>query len=147
MTIPTVFQTRRTESGALAGDLGFLIWESAEVYHAQAGAFLSSHQLAEFRRNPLLFHKKEIGLVRDEDRPAYLIGRAAHVLILEGRERYERQYAVGGPINPKTGAPFGISAPISMCATGTGRVNLSALAMRLSSNCRNSAGSPLTFGK
>lgn len=107
MTIPTVFQTRRTESGALAGDLGFLIWESAEVYHAQAGAFLSSHQLAEFRRNPLLFHKKEIGLVRDEDRPAYLIGRAAHVLILEGRERYERQYAVGGPINPKTGAPFG----------------------------------------
>jgi len=84
-----------------------LIRESAEVYHAQASTFLSGHQLAEFRRNPLLFHKKQLGLVRDEDRPAYLIGRAAHVLILEGRETYERQYAFGGPINPKTGEPFG----------------------------------------
>jgi hypothetical protein len=90
-----------------AWDMDVLISESAEVYHAQASTFLSSHQLAEFRRNPLLYHKKQLGLVKDEDRPAYLIGRAAHVLILEGRDAYVRQYAVGGPINPKTGAPFG----------------------------------------
>ncbi|MCB1965665.1 MAG: PD-(D/E)XK nuclease-like domain-containing protein, partial [Candidatus Accumulibacter sp.] len=63
--------------------------------------------LAEFRRNPLLFHKKELGLVQDQDRPAYVLGRAAHVLILEGREAYEQAYAFGGPINPKTGQPFG----------------------------------------
>jgi hypothetical protein len=84
-----------------------LIREPADVYHAQAGKYLSSHLLAEFRRNPLLFHKKELGLVPDEDRPAYVLGRAAHVLILEGREAYERAYAFGGPINPKTGLPFG----------------------------------------
>ena len=84
-----------------------LIREPAEVYHAKAGAYLSSHLLAEFRRNPLLFHKKELGLVQDQDRPAYVLGRAAHVLILEGREAYEQAYAFGGPINPKTGQPFG----------------------------------------
>ncbi|MBK8164707.1 MAG: PD-(D/E)XK nuclease-like domain-containing protein [bacterium] len=84
-----------------------MICEPADVYHAQAGKYLSSHMLAEFRRNPLLFHKKELGLVQDQDRPAYVVGRAAHVLILEGREVYEQTYAFGGPINPKTGQPFG----------------------------------------
>jgi hypothetical protein len=54
-----------------------------------------------------LFQKKAQGLIRDEDRPAYVIGRAAHVLILEGREVYEQTYAFGGPINPRTGQPFG----------------------------------------
>jgi len=107
MTFPPVFRRRRSEHGVLFGDLSFLIRESAEVYHAQAARFLSSHQLAEFRRNPLLFHKKEQGLVKDEDRPAFLLGRAAHTLTLEGRETYEREYAFGGPVNPKTGEPFG----------------------------------------
>jgi len=106
-TLPLVFRRRRTESGALVDDLSFLIREPAETYHAQAAKFLSSHQLAEFRRNPLLFRKKELGLVKDEDRPAFLLGRAAHTLILEGREAYEREYAFGGPVNPKTGEPFG----------------------------------------
>lgn len=90
-----------------AWELDVLIREPADVYHAQAKSFLSSHQLSEFRRNPLLYHKKQLGLVKDEDRPAYVIGRAAHTLILEGRETYQRQFAIGGPINPKTGAPFG----------------------------------------
>lgn len=84
-----------------------LLRESAEMYHAQAHKCLTSHRLADFRRNPPLFRKKELGLVREEDRPAYLVGRAAHVLILEGRETYDREFAVGGPVNPKTGKPFG----------------------------------------
>jgi hypothetical protein len=100
MNSGTVFKRR-------GWDMGVLVHEPAEVYHAKANVFLSSHQLAEFRRNPLLYHKKQLGLVKDEDRPAYLIGRAAHTLILEGRETYERLFAIGGPINPKTGAPFG----------------------------------------
>lgn len=108
MTLPSVFRRRRSDNnGALLGDLSFLIREPAEVYHAQGTKFLSSHQLADFRRNPPLFRKKELGLVKEEDRPAYLIGRAAHTLFLEGREAYEKQYAFGGPINPKTGEPFG----------------------------------------
>lgn len=68
---------------------------------------LTSHQLGDFRRCPLLYHKKKLGLVPDEDRPAYLVGRALHTLVLEGRDQFEAEYAVGGPINPKTGTFFG----------------------------------------
>jgi hypothetical protein len=85
----------------------FLSREPADVYHAKSGDFLTSHTLNDFRRCPLMYRKKELGLVPERDTAAYLIGRAAHALVLEGRERYEREFAVGGPINPKTGQPFG----------------------------------------
>ncbi len=88
-------------------DLSFLVREPADVYHAKSKDFLSAHALNEFRRCPLLYRKKELGLVPERDTTAYLIGRAAHALILEGRERYQREFAVGGPINPRTGQPFG----------------------------------------
>jgi len=81
--------------------------EPAEVYHAKAKEYLSSHQLGDFRKCPLLYHRKRTGRIADEDRPAYQLGRAAHTLILEGIDRFEAEYAIGGPINPKTGAPFG----------------------------------------
>lgn len=84
-----------------------LIREPASVYHAKAKEFLSSHQLGDFRRCPQLYHKKKLGLIVDEDRPAYVIGRAVHTLALEGRMQFNNEYAVGGPINPKTGSPFG----------------------------------------
>lgn len=87
--------------------LDALIREPADVYHARSAEHVTAHRLADFRRCPLLFHKKEQGLIAERDSTAYLIGRAAHVLILEGRDRYEAEYAVGGPINPKTGQPFG----------------------------------------
>ena len=35
------------------------------------------------------------------------MGRALHTLVLEGREAFEEQYAVGGPVNPKTGERYG----------------------------------------
>lgn len=87
----------------------FLIREPADVYHANAGEYLSSHLLANFRKSPLLYHRKRCGLISDEDRPAYLVGRAAHTVILEGMDTFQRSFAVGGPINPKTGSPFGAS--------------------------------------
>jgi len=79
-----------------------LIREPAEVYHARTAECLTSHRLADFRKCPLLYEKKQLGLIEDEDRPAYRLGRAAHVLILEERDRFEARYAVGSPINPKT---------------------------------------------
>jgi len=88
-------------------DLDILIREPADAYHAKAGEYLTSHLLAAFRKCPLFYHQKLFGLVADGDRPAYLVGRAAHTLILEGRDRYEAEYAFGGPINPKTGKPYG----------------------------------------
>jgi len=87
----------------------FLIRESDAEYREKAKTHLTSHQLADFRRCPLLFWQKVQGLVPDDDRPAYLLGRAAHVLILEGRERFDAEYAVGGPINARTGKPYGAS--------------------------------------
>ena len=56
----------------------FLIREPADVYHAKSRQFLSSHKLADFRRCPLLYRRKQLGLIDDVDRPAYLVGRAAH---------------------------------------------------------------------
>lgn len=84
-----------------------LIREPAEVYHSRSGEYLSSHLLAAFRECPLLYRKKRLGLIKDEDRPAYLLGRAAHTLILEGTARFEAEYAIGGPVNPRTGKTFG----------------------------------------
>ena len=89
--------------------LDYLISEPADVYHAKRAHFLTSHRLADFRRCPLLFHKKEQGLIPERDSTAFLVGRAAHTLTLEGREAYEREFAVGGPVNPKTGRPYGSS--------------------------------------
>jgi len=88
-------------------DLSFLIREPDAVYREQAATHLTSHELADFRRDPYLYHKRKLGLVAAEERPAFIVGRAAHVLVLEGRERFETEYAVGGPLNPKTGEPFG----------------------------------------
>lgn len=90
-----------------ADNLGSVIREPQAIYREKAKEYLTSHALADFRRCPLLYHKRKLGLVEDEDRPAYLVGRALHTLVLEGAERFEQEYAVGGPINPKTGEPYG----------------------------------------
>ena len=92
---------------ALHIDLSILEAEPAEEYHAKAAEYLSSHQLLDFIKCPWLHRKKVLGLIEDRDSPAYLLGRAAHVRILEGRDAYEAAFALGGPINPKTDKPFG----------------------------------------
>jgi hypothetical protein len=85
----------------------FIITEPAEEYHAKRNRFLSSHALADFRKCPELFHKKETGAITDEDRPAYIIGRAAHTMTLEGIEKFNAEYTVGEPVNPNTGKAYG----------------------------------------
>jgi len=85
----------------------FIISEPAEEYHAKRNQFLSSHALGDFRRCPEFFHKKETGAIIDEDRPAYVIGRAAHTLTLEGMDKFNAEYTVGEPVNPNTGKPYG----------------------------------------
>lgn len=88
-------------------DLDILDVEPAEEYHAKAHEYLSSHQLRDFVKCPLLHRKKALGLIEDKESAAYLVGRAAHVRILEGRDAYETAFALGGPINPRTNKPFG----------------------------------------
>jgi hypothetical protein len=107
MTLASPWARRNGCSGAPAlGRLDFLLREPAEVYHAKSKEHLTSHALADFRENPLLYRKRQLGLVVEEDRPAFQVGRAAHTLILEGRDAYRRQYAFGGPTNPATGKLF-----------------------------------------
>lgn len=107
MRIPEAWARRPGAGGNGKSILAHVCHEPADVYHARAGEYLTSHRLAAFRECPLLYHRQQTGEIEDEDRPAYLIGRAAHTLILEGREAFESQYVVGGPINPKTGQPYG----------------------------------------
>ena len=81
--------------------------EPADEYHGKAAQFMSSHQLADFRRCPQHFRRQHLGLVPRGDSDAYRLGRAAHTLILEGWEQLENEYSFGGPINAKTNKPFG----------------------------------------
>jgi hypothetical protein len=81
--------------------------EPAETYHSKAVEYLSSHQLIDYMRCPYLHMKKRSGLIQRKESSAFFIGRAAHCRILEGRDVYEAEFAVGGPINPRTMKPFG----------------------------------------
>lgn len=86
-------------------DLGFLLREPWNVYHAQGADHLTSHALRDFRLCPLLYRHKQVGRITDKDDKALPIGRATHVLALEGRSRYQGEFVVGPPLNPKTGKP------------------------------------------
>lgn len=83
------------------------ITESAEYYHMQRDRYLSSHQLLDFMKCPYLYFRKKIGAIEEVESSAYFVGSAAHVRILEGRDRYKSCFALGGPINPTTGKPYG----------------------------------------
>ena len=80
----------------------FITHEPADTYHARSrsGEFMSSHLLADFRESPALFRKEINGEIEQKDTPAFVLGRAAHCLILEGRNAFDREYVVtDGPIN------------------------------------------------
>ena len=84
------------------------IKETFTEYHAQRPNNLSSHQLADFRICPVLYRRKQLGLIPDKDSAVFTVGRATHTLILEGRKAFNEEYEVGGPINPKTEKPYGV---------------------------------------
>ena len=88
----------------------FIVDIPADEYHAdaQAGHFLSSHLLGDFRSCPQLYRKKLSGEIKPSDSSAYQIGRAVHTLILEGCSKFDEEYLISsGPTNPKTGETFG----------------------------------------
>lgn len=75
---------------------------------AYQGQYLTSHFLSDFRVCPLLYRQKLNGDVIIDDTAAFQVGRATHALILGGQELFDEEYLVSaGPINPKTGEPFG----------------------------------------
>ena len=82
--------------------------EPAETYHAKRPLYLTSHQAIEFRDCPRTYRQQKSGLMaRRIPAEAALIGRGTHTLTLEGNDAFEKEYMVGGPINPKTQKPYG----------------------------------------
>jgi exodeoxyribonuclease VIII len=86
-----------------------LIVEPEREYHemSAAGECLSSHLLAKFRACPREFFLHMCGDKTWEQKPEYILGSAAHKLILEGEDVYAESYVTGGPVNEKTGKPYG----------------------------------------
>lgn len=81
----------------------------AEEYHAatKENKYTTSHRLNLFRRCPALYHKHITGEIVEGDTAAFQMGRAVHVLTLEP-DNFDKEYLVAdGPINPKTGNPYG----------------------------------------
>lgn len=91
-------------------NIDFITEEPAEEYHSRSksGEWMSSHLLADFRESPVLYRSKTAGEFAEPESLAFAVGRAAHCLILEGGRAFDRRYTVtNGPVNPKTGEPFG----------------------------------------
>ena len=84
--------------------------EPQDVYHSKSknGEYMASHLLDDFQKSPKLYWDKINGRVEEVDKPAWAVGRAAHCLILEGEEAFLDKYLIGGPINPRTGNPYGV---------------------------------------
>jgi hypothetical protein len=91
----------------------YLITEPEEIYHAQSrsGKYMSSHLLSDFRKSPLLYRKKMLGQIENKSSVAYAIGSAAHKLILEGKDAFDKEYMIAdGPVNPTTGKPYDVKS-------------------------------------
>lgn len=81
----------------------------ADEYHraTKENLYTTSHRLQIFRRCPALYKKHIDGEIVEDNTQAFTIGSATHAYILEG-DKFQREYQVAdGPINPKTGAPYG----------------------------------------
>jgi hypothetical protein len=88
------------------------VWALAEdetAYHAAAksGAVMSSGMLKRFRQCPYAYRQHILGNNREQDKAAYRFGRAVHKIVLEGIPAFNKAYAIGGPLNPKTGRAYG----------------------------------------
>jgi len=85
----------------------WLVVEPRERYDLRASTHLNSHSLAAFRKCPRLLRLGPQAPTWRQEPQALLIGRAFHCLVLEGRGEFDRRFAVGGPVNPRTGRRYG----------------------------------------
>lgn len=89
------------------------MWATVEPeneYHAKSksGEVMSSGMLKKFRQCPAAYHLTVLGGIREKESTAYRFGRAVHKICLEGIPAFNKAYAIGGPINEKTGKSFGV---------------------------------------
>lgn len=79
----------------------FLISEPFAEYNAARSQFVTSSMVWEYSQSPVMC------LIAKDGTAAMDFGTAAHKFILEGEAAFLESYVVGGPVNPKTGKPFG----------------------------------------
>ena len=87
-----------------------LIDEPFSVYLAKREEYLTSSDLRTFVRCPRLFYLQKTGaLTTDPNKVSaeLILGSAAHKLILEGQREFDLSYAVGAPVNERTGKEYG----------------------------------------
>ena len=84
--------------------------EPEDVYHAKSksGECMSSGMLKRFRDCPFAYHQAVTGQLEEKTSDAFRFGRAVHKICLEGIPAFNKAYAIGGPINEKTGKSFGV---------------------------------------
>ena len=81
---------------------------SVEDYDRARHQFMGSHMLELFRFSPRQCQWKMQGLIPSSSTSFYDFGRAFHCFILEGAGVFHSRYEIAeGPINPKTGSPYG----------------------------------------
>jgi hypothetical protein len=85
----------------------WLILEPRDRYDRRTATHLNSHSLATFMKCPRLYSLGQSPPMWKQEPQSVLVGRAFHCLVLEGEEAFDRQFIVGGPLNPRTGTPFG----------------------------------------
>lgn len=90
---------------ATVKDLGFLLEEPEEEYRSKAAEYTDAEQLDDFRNDAFLFHKRRQGLLPERNTENGHFERAAAMRILCGGQRYEAEFAIGGPVDPRTGEP------------------------------------------
>ena len=83
------------------------IEESMDKYNDRRATRMTSHSLGDFMHSPALYRMKRDTPEPPERNQAFVFGTAAHVGILEGMDKLWTQFAVGGPINDKTGKCYG----------------------------------------
>ena len=60
-----------------------------------------------WRRGPDVYHAMMEGLIQPLDTPATRFGTAFHYRVLHGEAAFLAHYAVGGPVNERTGREYG----------------------------------------
>jgi len=88
---------------ALVENLEILSEEVEEEYRSKSAEYTDPAQLDDFRRDAYLFRKREQGLLKDRSSENGRVERAAAVRIFCGGRRYEDEFAIGGPIDPRHG--------------------------------------------
>ena len=106
MLFSSFWRHRNGTPRRLLDSLCFLDCEPLDAYLAQETEHLTADQLNEFRKDPFIFHKRQTGLLPGEKAHDQDMDRAAVVRTLESRHEFDRQFASGGPVDPKTGKPY-----------------------------------------